>query len=72
MKDTTGAGDAALAGLIYGLLRGDNIERCGLYASAMGALEVASPGVRKGLPESHHELLKFLEEHPMPQETCWL
>lgn len=44
--DTTGAGDAFSAGLIYGLLKGHPIEVCGKYANAAAALCVSTPGAR--------------------------
>lgn len=42
--DGTGAGDAACAGFIYGLIRDWDLARCGALANAVGALTVQSTG----------------------------
>lgn len=48
--DTTGAGDAFHAGLIYGLLLRDwSLHRAGLFASALAALNCTALGARGGL-----------------------
>jgi sulfofructose kinase len=48
--DTTGAGDAFHAGLIYGwLLEGWPLRRAGLFASALAALNCTALGARGGL-----------------------
>ncbi|MCM8749141.1 carbohydrate kinase family protein [Thermomicrobiaceae bacterium CFH 74404] len=48
--DTTGAGDAFAAGIVYGLLRRWEPARLGQFANAMGALAVRALGARAGLP----------------------
>jgi len=48
--DTTGAGDAFRGGLLYGLLRGENIEASLQLANATGALKCRSLGGRTALP----------------------
>jgi ribokinase/sulfofructose kinase len=48
--DTTGAGDAFHAGLIYGLLLKEwTLRRAGLFASALAALNCTGLGARGGL-----------------------
>ena len=42
--DTTGAGDAFLAGLIYGFLKNWDIEKIGKFAAIMGALATTEMG----------------------------
>jgi len=42
--DTTGAGDGFLAGLIYGFLKGWDIEKIGKFATVMGALATTEMG----------------------------
>lgn len=42
--DTTGAGDAACAGFLFGYLRGWKLKRCAELANAVGALTVQSMG----------------------------
>ena len=46
ITDPTGCGDAYRAGLIFGLMRGDDLETCGRMASLMGALKVEHPGTQ--------------------------
>ncbi len=48
--DTTGAGDAFAAGVVYGLLRRWDPERLGRFANAMGALAVRALGAQASLP----------------------
>src|ERR1043166_77149 len=49
-KDTTGAGDAFRAGLLYGLLSSESIENSARYANAVAALSCRKTGARDGLP----------------------
>jgi sugar/nucleoside kinase (ribokinase family) len=42
--DTTGAGDAACAGFLYGLLNGWGLARSGRLANAVGGLTVQHMG----------------------------
>jgi len=46
VTDPTGCGDAYRAGLIFGLMRGDELAACGRMASLMGALKVEHPGTQ--------------------------
>jgi sugar/nucleoside kinase (ribokinase family) len=48
--DTTGAGDAFAAGVVYGRLRRWDPARLGRFANAMGALAVRALGARAALP----------------------
>jgi sugar/nucleoside kinase (ribokinase family) len=58
-RDTTGAGDAFHAGLIYGLLTGEEMEASMRMANATAALKCRSLGARTSLP-SLEELKKLL------------
>ncbi len=60
--DTTGAGDAFHAGLIYGLLLQDwPLLRAGQFASALAALNCTGLGARGGLVD-RAEVAQFLRE----------
>jgi sugar/nucleoside kinase (ribokinase family) len=58
-RDTTGAGDAFHTGLIYGLLRGEEVEGCLTIGCAVAALKCRALGARTALP-SAPELENFL------------
>jgi ribokinase len=58
--DTTGAGDAFSAGLLYGLTKGLSLEECGRYANATAALCVSTPGAR--LKHGIEEVRELLRE----------
>jgi sugar/nucleoside kinase (ribokinase family) len=60
-RDTTGAGDAFHAGLIYGLLAGVSVEESLRDANATAALKCRSLGARTSLP-IHAELIELLEK----------
>jgi sugar/nucleoside kinase (ribokinase family) len=62
-RDTTGAGDAFHAGLIYGMLRGDEIETSLRLANATAALKCRALGARTSLP-TQIELHEFLSQNP--------
>jgi len=49
--DTTGAGDAFRAGVIYGMLQGWSLERCIRWAAAAGALKVRRVGAARDVPK---------------------
>jgi len=61
-KDTTGAGDAFRAGLLYGLLQGEDLETAAKMANAVAALKCRKVGARTALP-SANELTEFLASH---------
>ncbi len=48
--DTTGAGDAFAAGFLYGLLRGENMKRCGELGNIVASSCIGKYGARDGLP----------------------
>lgn len=48
--DTTGAGDAFIAGVIYGLLHGFTVPRTLNLASFVASQKLRAPGARAGLP----------------------
>jgi ribokinase len=59
--ETTGAGDAFAAGFLFGLLKGKEIEQCGLLGSMVAAFVIEKVGARSGLPtlsQLCHEYLK--------------
>ncbi|HEX8847243.1 MAG TPA: PfkB family carbohydrate kinase [Pyrinomonadaceae bacterium] len=58
-RDTTGAGDAFHAGLLYGLLRGEEIETSLRLANATACLKCRAIGARTSLP-SEKELNEFI------------
>ncbi len=60
-RDTTGAGDAFHAGLIYGLLNGEEIETGLRLANATAALKCRSLGARTSLP-TRAELHDFIKQ----------
>jgi sulfofructose kinase len=58
-RDTTGAGDAFHAGFIYGMLRGEDLEKCMKLGNAVAALKCRGLGARTALPTAG-ELEDFL------------
>lgn len=58
-KDTTGAGDAFRVGLLYGLLKGEEIETAAKMANAVAALKCRELGARTALP-TEKELKEFM------------
>jgi len=61
--DTTGAGDALHAGLIYSLLlAGWPLDRSGLFATALAALNCTGLGARGGLVD-RDQVIRFLRDH---------
>jgi len=48
--DTTGAGDAFAAGLLYGLLKGKGLEECGRLGNITAQFSITRAGAREGLP----------------------
>ncbi|MBA2524625.1 MAG: ribokinase [Pyrinomonadaceae bacterium] len=58
-RDTTGAGDAFHGGLLYGLLRGEDMETSLKLANATAALKCRALGARTALP-TKAELEEFL------------
>jgi len=60
-RDTTGAGDAFHAGLLYGLLTGEDVEASMRLANATAALKCRSLGARTSLPK-REELNRFISQ----------
>jgi sugar/nucleoside kinase (ribokinase family) len=58
-RDTTGAGDAFHGGFIYGMLNGEDLEKCMRFGNAVAALKCRSLGARAALP-TVDELKEFL------------
>lgn len=58
-RDTTGAGDAFHGGLLYGLLRGEDLETTLKLANATASLKCRALGARTALP-TKSELEEFL------------
>lgn len=48
--DTTGAGDAFAAGFLYGLLKEENMRRCGELGNVVASSCIGKYGAREGLP----------------------
>jgi sugar/nucleoside kinase (ribokinase family) len=61
--DTTGAGDAFVAGFLTGVLKGWDLKRMGYLANAVGALCITAMGATTGV-RSLEETLRFMEETP--------
>lgn len=63
--DTTGAGDAYSAGIIYGFMHGLSLGATGVLASALGALATTVDGAGFALP-GREELARFLSQADWP------
>lgn len=66
--DTTGAGDAFSAGMIYGLVNGWDLESTGVLANAMGALATTRWGAGAALPRKA-EVLRYLQSTDRQQDS---
>lgn len=60
VKDTTGAGDAACGGFLFGHARGWDLRRCGRLANAVGGLTVQHMGGAEAV-ESLETTIEFME-----------
>jgi len=67
VKDTTGAGDAFLAGILISCLKDFSLEKTSKLATAMSYLECLEVGVREGLPTSVQELEDFVNNNTIKQ-----
>jgi sugar/nucleoside kinase (ribokinase family) len=67
VKDTTGAGDAFLSGILLSKLKGYPLEKTTQIATALSSLESMEVGVREGMPKGLNELEKFTETHKLKQ-----
>jgi len=54
--DTTGAGDAFLAGFIYGLVRGEDYQRCALMGAINASFVLEGKGCQTNLPTKEQVL----------------
>ncbi|PMQ01634.1 MAG: carbohydrate kinase [Dictyoglomus sp. NZ13-RE01] len=61
VKDTTGAGDAYVAGFLKGVLLGWDIKNCALLGNALGAFCVREVGASSGIPK-WEEVLSFIND----------
>jgi ribokinase len=71
--DTTGAGDAFCAGMLFGTLHGHPLPVCGVLANALGALTAARWGAGSALPTAQ-ETTRFLKEQANrhPELAEWI
>ncbi len=67
VKDTTGAGDAFLSGMLVSYVNRYPIEKMSKMATAMSFLECKEIGVREGMPESFNELEAFVDSNAIKQ-----
>lgn len=51
--DTTGAGDAFIGSMVYGIATGLDPKRCLLLAAVVAATKCTAVGARSGLPHAH-------------------
>lgn len=58
-RDTTGAGDAFHAGVLYGMVRGDDVETSLKLGNGVAALKCRALGARTTLPDAN-ELNEFM------------
>ena len=72
LADTTGAGDATMSGIIYGILKGKSLQETSKIAASLSAMEIETKGVRVGLPIKYSELEEFMKTHEINQETEFL
>lgn len=61
--NSSGCGDAFVAGFLSAHLRGAQVETCMMLANSLGALTATRYGAAEALPQ-RHELLEFLREQP--------
>lgn len=67
VKDTTGAGDAFLSGILISTLNNFTLEKTSKVATAMAFLECREVGVREGLPKNLQELEDFIINNTIKQ-----
>lgn len=59
--DGTGAGDAFVAGFVFGWLRGWDLEQIGRFANAVGGLATTAAGTTRGV-RSYAETVRLIEQ----------
>ncbi len=69
VRDTTGAGDATMGGVIFGYMKGLPVDEIARIAASLSAIEIESEGVRVGLPEKYSDLQAFMDTHPINQTS---
>ncbi|MFX1357721.1 MAG: carbohydrate kinase family protein [Promethearchaeota archaeon] len=69
VKDTTGAGDAFLSGILISKLNGYSLEKMTKIATGMSSLESMEIGVREGIPQNLQELEDFIKTYKLKQQT---
>jgi sugar/nucleoside kinase (ribokinase family) len=70
-RDTTGSGDAYVAGFVFARLSGAPPEVCGRFGNALGAFVATRPGAAAALP-TRAELAAFLAFHAATAELAVL
>lgn len=68
VKDTTGAGDAFLSGILISILNGYSLEKMTKIATGMSSLESMEIGVREGIPQNSKELEDFIKKYKLEQQ----
>jgi sugar/nucleoside kinase (ribokinase family) len=66
--DSTGAGDAFMAGFIYATIRGWPIDKRARFANAVAAHCIGSMGCSNGIPAAE-EVCRFMESNRQSRET---
>jgi len=69
--DTTGAGDATISGIVYGVLNGKSLADTSKIAASLSAMEIEAEGVRVGTPIEFSELENFMKKHAIQQEITY-
>lgn len=69
VEDTTGAGDATMGGIIFGLLKKKTLQETAKIAAALSAMEIEAPGVRVGTPLEYSDLDNFIRQNEITQEV---
>jgi len=59
--ETTGAGDAFAAGFLFGFLKGNSVEECGLLGDIMAGFVIREVGARAGFPTLARLSQKYLK-----------
>jgi len=72
VKDTTGAGDAFLSGILISKLNGYSLDKMTKIATGMSSLESMEIGVREGIPTNQQELEHFIRKNKLDQQISEL
>lgn len=68
VKDTSGAGDAFVAGFLYGMVQRWSLDRCADFATATAAFCVQAIGTTTAIPLAT-EVLEFMERNTLRKGT---